>query len=175
MHSHKEAPTALLGDSEIFAVKHTPCDTIPALVQRLEYDGKVSSSVASKQAVNVFKDNGSWQSSSNKPHKLVKESRFFPSKPFSRPHSCQAKVLAGEACGPNIGIWDVCILNLCDVRFFGDRRPVLAEDISAKRFDLALKRDIEASPLKTEVKPADSGEERRDGIGQFGSSRSCVC
>lgn len=59
MHSNNEAPTALLGDSEVFAVKNTPCDTIPELVQRLEYDSEVTSSVASEEAVHVFEDNNS--------------------------------------------------------------------------------------------------------------------
>ena len=46
MHGSNVDPTALLGDSEVFAVKHTPCDVIPELIQRLENDGEVSSSMA---------------------------------------------------------------------------------------------------------------------------------
>lgn len=72
MHGNNEDSTALLGDSEVFAVKHTPCDTIPEPVQRLEYDGEVSSSVAREKAVHVFEDNGSWHTSSNEADKLVK-------------------------------------------------------------------------------------------------------
>jgi hypothetical protein len=81
MHGNNVDATALLGDSEVFAVKHTPCHTIPEFVQRLEYDCEVASSVAREKAVHVFEDNGSWSASSNEPHKVVKESRLVPSKP----------------------------------------------------------------------------------------------
>jgi hypothetical protein len=89
MHGNNVDATALLGDSEVFAVKHTPRDVIPELIQRLEYDCEVSSSVAREKAVHVFEDNCTWVASSNEPHKLVKESRLAPSKPRSRPHSCK--------------------------------------------------------------------------------------
>jgi hypothetical protein len=46
MHGSNVDPAALLGDSEVFAVKHTPCDVIPEFIQRLENDGEVSSSMA---------------------------------------------------------------------------------------------------------------------------------
>lgn len=81
MHGNNVDATALLGDSEVFAVKHTPRHAIPEFVQRLENDGEVSSSVAREKAVHVFEDNGSWSASSNEAHKLVKESRLAPSKP----------------------------------------------------------------------------------------------
>jgi len=87
MHGNNVDPSALLGDSEVFAVKHTPCDTIPEFVQRLEYDCEVSSSVAREKAVHVFEDNGSWAASSKEAHKLMKESRLAPPKPRARPHS----------------------------------------------------------------------------------------
>lgn len=44
---------------------------------------------------------------------------------------------------------------------------MLLKDVTAEGLDLALKSDVEAGPLETEVKPADAGEERRDGIGQL--------
>jgi hypothetical protein len=81
MHGNNVDPTTLLGDSEVFTVKHTPRDTIPEFVQRLEYDGEVASSVAREKAVHVFEDNGSWSTRSNEAHEVVKESRLAPSKP----------------------------------------------------------------------------------------------
>ncbi len=87
MHGNNVDASALLGDSEVFAVKHTPCDTIPEFVQRLEYDCEVSSSVAREKAVHVFEDNGSRTASSNEAHKFVKQPRLPPSKPRPRPHS----------------------------------------------------------------------------------------
>jgi len=107
MHGNNVDATALLGDSEVFAVKHTPRDTIPEPVQRLEYDREVSSSVAREKAVDVFEDNCSWHAVSNETHKFVKEARLLPSKPRSRPHARKADILARESCGPNIGKRDV--------------------------------------------------------------------
>ena len=106
MQGNNVDATALLGDSEVFAVKHTPRDSVPEFVQRLEYDGEVSSSVAREKAVDVLKDNGSWNVSSSEAHKLMKESRLAASKPRARPHSRKREVLAGEACGPNSDFWD---------------------------------------------------------------------
>lgn len=90
----------------------------------------------------------------------MKESRLFPSKPRSRPHSCQAEVLAWESCCPNIGIGDVGIRHLCDVALAWGAGPVLFKDVTAKRLDLALECNAETGPLKTEVQPADSCEKR---------------
>ena len=112
MHGNNVDATALLGDSKVFAVKHTPRDTIPEFVQRLEYDCEVSSSVAREKAVHVFEDNDPWVASSNEPHKLMKESRLTPFKPRPRPHSCQRKVLAGKACGPDVCLWDFFFIEL---------------------------------------------------------------
>lgn len=86
MYGNNVDSTTLLGDSEVLAVKHTPPHAIPEFVQRLEYDGEVSSSVAREKPVDVLEDNGFWQASSNEPHKVVKETRLDPSKPRSRPH-----------------------------------------------------------------------------------------
>jgi hypothetical protein len=81
MHGNNVDSTALLGDSEKLAVKHTPRDVIPAFVQRFENDGEVTSAVAREKPVDVFKDNGSWVACSNEPHKVVKESRLASAKP----------------------------------------------------------------------------------------------
>lgn len=98
--------TTLLGDSEIFRVKHTPRDVIPALVQRLENDCEVSSSVGTKKAVDVFEDNSPWLTRSYEAHKVVKESRLGPSKPRPRPHSRKAEVLTWESCCPDVRLRD---------------------------------------------------------------------
>ncbi len=72
MYCNNVDASTLLGDSKVFAVKHTPRDTIPEFVQRLEYDCEVSSSVAREKAMHVFEHNGSWTASSNEPHKFMK-------------------------------------------------------------------------------------------------------
>ena len=159
MHGNNVDATALLGDSEVFAVKHTPADTVPEFVQRLEYDCEVSSSVAREKAVHVLEDNGSWTASSNEAHKLVKESRLASPKPRSRPHSRQREILAGEACRPDIRFRDLCIIELPYVMVYGEIRPMLAEDRTAERVDLAVEADLEPGPLKTEVQASDAGEE----------------
>jgi len=99
--------STLLGDSEVFTVKHTPRDTVPEFVQRLEYDGEVASSVAREKAVHVFEDNCSWKTSSNESHEVVKEARLVSSKPRSRPHSRKREVLARESSRPDISFGDV--------------------------------------------------------------------
>jgi hypothetical protein len=81
MHGNNVDSTTLLGDSEVLAVKHTPRHAIPEFVQRLQYDGEVTSSMAREKAVDVFEDNGPWSASSNEADKIVKESRLTPSKP----------------------------------------------------------------------------------------------
>ena len=106
MHGNNVDTTALLGDSEVLTVKHTPRHTIPEFVQRLEYDGKVSSSVTREKPVHVFEDNGSRRTSSNESHKLVKEPRLASSKPRSRAHPCKREILAGESCSPNVSFRD---------------------------------------------------------------------
>ena len=56
MHGNNVHSLARLGDSEMLAVKHSPCHAIPEFIHCLEYDGEVSSSVASEKAVNVLED-----------------------------------------------------------------------------------------------------------------------
>jgi len=159
MHGNNEDSTALLGHSEVFTVKHTPRDTIPELIQRLEYDGEVASSVASEKAVHVFEDNCSWHASSNEAHELVKESRLAPSKPRSRPHSRKTEILAGESCGPNICSWDFFILNGPDIRLARNLRPVTLQHVGAERFYLTLKNGLEAGFLEPQFDSADAREE----------------
>jgi hypothetical protein len=102
MHGNNVDSATLLGDSEVFAVKHTPRHAIPEFVQRLEYDCEVTSSVAREKPVHVFEDNCSRTTRSNVAHKVVKEARLVAAKPRSRPHSRKREVLAGEPCGPYI-------------------------------------------------------------------------
>lgn len=110
MHGNNVDSTTLLGDSEVFTVKHTPRDTIPEFVQRLEYDGEVASSVAREKPMHVFEDNCSWNTSSNEAHEVMKKSRLVPSKPRSRPHSRKREVLAWESCRPDISFRDICVI-----------------------------------------------------------------
>lgn len=159
MHGNNVDSTTLLGDSEVFTVKHTPRDVIPEFVQRLEYDCEVSSSVARQKAVDVFEDNGSWRTSSNEAHKVVKESRLGPSKPTSRPHSCKREVLAWESCCPYFSVRDFCVIEGPDIFVEGQARPMLLEDFSAEGFDLTLEYDLEAGSLEAKIKSSNAGEE----------------
>jgi hypothetical protein len=45
---------ARLGDSEVFAVEHTPAARIPETGQRPDDGGKISSSMGAKETCNVF-------------------------------------------------------------------------------------------------------------------------
>lgn len=102
MSSHNEDAGARLGDSEVFAVKHTPSHAIPKVGQSPNDDCEISSVVGREEARNVFDDKNSGQVSSNQFSKLIKESRLFPFKPSSRPHSRQRYVLAGESSSPHV-------------------------------------------------------------------------
>ncbi len=148
MHGNNVDATALLGDSEVLAVKHTPRHAIPEFVQRLEYDGEVSSSVARQKPVDVFEDNGFWKAYSNEAHKVVKESRLDSSKPRSRPHARKGEVLAGEPCCPNVSSRDFCVIELPDVCVERQVGPMLLKDIPAKRLYLALKAHVEPGSLQ---------------------------
>ncbi len=58
----------------MLAVEHSPRQTVPELVHRLEYDGEVSSSVASEKTVNVFEDNNFWQARTNQGCEIMEQS-----------------------------------------------------------------------------------------------------
>lgn len=162
IHGNNVDPAALLGDSEVFAVKHTPRHAIPEFVQRLEYDGEVASSVARQKAVHVFEDNGSWQALSHESDKVMKESRLAPSKPASRPHPRKREILTGETCCPNVSCRDCCFIENPYIFLLGNVRPVAAEDFPAEGLNFALEDHAEAGLLQSQVEPADSGKERGD-------------
>lgn len=156
MHGNNVDSTTLLGDSEVFTVKHTPCDTIPEFVQRLEYDCEVASSVAREKPVHVFEDNCSWMTSSNEPHKVMKESRLVPSKSRPWPHSRKREVLAGKSCRPDISFRDVCVIELPNVCVERDFWPVLAKNVLAERLHFALKTNLKTGSLQPQVQPANA-------------------
>ncbi len=147
MHGNNVDTTALLGDSEVFAVKHTPRHAVPEFVQRLEYDGEVTSSVAREKAMHVFEDNGSWRTFSSKADEVVKQSRLVPSKPRPWPHARKREVLTGESCGPDISMRDGCIIELPDIIVDGQVGPVLTENIAAERLNFTLEAYLKACPL----------------------------
>lgn len=159
MQGNNVDSTTLLGDSEVFAVKHTPRHTIPEFVQRLEYDREVTSSVAREKAVDVFEDNGSWQAFSSESHKVMKETRLVSSKPRAWPHSREREVLTWEAGCPNGSLGDLFIVEFPDVRMEWRRWPVLLQNRATKRFNLALKYDLAARPLQAEIEPSNTGKE----------------
>jgi len=158
--------TALLGDSEVFAVKHTPRHAIPEFVQRLEYDGEVASSMAREKAVHVFEDNSSWQALSNESDKVMKESRLRSAKPASRPHTRKREILAGETCCPNVSLRDCCFVEDTYIFLKFDVRPMTAQNVPAEGLNFALKHDVEPSLLKAEVETANSGKKRGDFVRQ---------
>ena len=71
----------------MLAVEHSPRHTIPELIQRLEYDGEVSSSVASEKAVHVFEDNNLRATSVNQCREIVEEAGLRSPEAVARAHS----------------------------------------------------------------------------------------
>jgi hypothetical protein len=63
---------ARLGDSEVFAVKHTPSDRIPEFGQRPDDRCEISAVVRAKKTCNVFEQNNSGACVSNEASKLMK-------------------------------------------------------------------------------------------------------
>jgi len=87
MHGNNVDSFARLGDSEILAVKHSPRHTIPELIQRLEYDGEVASSMASEKSVDVFEDNNIWPTLANQCREIVEQARLSSPEAIARAHS----------------------------------------------------------------------------------------
>jgi hypothetical protein len=80
MASHNEHSLARLGDSEVFAVKHTPSHSIPEFGQSPKDDCEISSFVGREKARHVFDENNAGAALLNQSRKFVKESRLLPSK-----------------------------------------------------------------------------------------------
>lgn len=160
MYSDNIDATSRLGDSEVLTVKHSPRHTIPEFVQRLEYDGEVSSSVASEKTVDVLEDKDLRTTLSSKSSNLKKEPRLSSSKSVTSSHSCKGEVLAGESCGPNIGSWYFGGLNIADVPGFRDACPAFTEHAMTVVLQFTLKDRFDPSSLKSKVETADPGKER---------------
>ncbi len=161
--SHNEHSLTRLGDSEVFAVKHTPSNTIPEFGQSPNDDCEISSVVGREKARDVFDEKNSGAAVLNQPRKFVKESRLFPSKPSSRPHSSQRDVLARESSDPDCGVGDFSrIVEVLDVFASRDFRPVPFEDGRAVGIEFTLVDDVEGRILEPKIKTADSRKERRN-------------
>ena len=94
--------TARLGDSEVFAIKHTPSDAIPEFGQRPEYKPEISSLVRAEKTRDVLEHKNAGARFSNESSKLEKEARLSASEPVSFSHSSKRDVLAWEAGDPNV-------------------------------------------------------------------------
>ena len=71
----------------MLAVKHSPRHTIPELIQRLEYDREVSSSVTREKAVDVFEDNNLRPAVANQCREIMEEARVSSPESCARTHS----------------------------------------------------------------------------------------
>jgi hypothetical protein len=145
-----------LGDSEVFAVKHTPAHTIPELGQCLNNDLEVSPAVRRTEAWYVLDEKNSGATFSDEPSELMKEPRLLAFKPWARSHPRKRDILAGESSDPDIGKRDICIGDLPHVLRSWDIRPVLLKYLVAERVDLTLKRYLESGALETQIETADA-------------------
>jgi hypothetical protein len=152
-----------LGDSEVFAVKHTPSHTIPEFGQSSNNDLEVSSFVGREKAWHVFDENNSGAALLNQSRKFVKESRLLPFKPSPRPHSSHRHVLARESSDPDGGVGDSGgVKDFLDVLPPGDLGPVPFEDGRAVVMDFTLVSDTETATPESEVESANAREKRCD-------------
>src|SRR5690606_29787521 len=99
----------------MLAVKHSPRHTIPEVIQRLEYDCEVSSSVASKTPVHVLEDNNFWATRTNQCREIVEEPGLTAPESCSSTHSCKREILARKPCGPDLRFGDVSWIDTCHI------------------------------------------------------------
>jgi len=159
MSSNNEDSLTRLGDSEVFAVKHTPSQTIPEFGQSSNDDLEVSPFVRREKPRNVFDDENSGAALFNQASKFMKESRLLSSKPSSRTHSGERNVLAGKSSSPHIAYRESSSVDdFFDVRRTGDGRPVFFEDRRAVFVAFTLESNVEALLLERKIESSNSGE-----------------
>jgi hypothetical protein len=159
MTSNNVDSLARLGDSEVPAVKSTPCDRIPEFGQRRENDPEISSSVGIEQTLHVLDNNNSGLTFSNQSSKLMKESGSLAFEPGSLSHARKRHILAWEASGPNMGNRNSSIGHLLDILDPLNLRPVLLKNLLTERMYFTLEYGFEACPFKAEIESAYPGEE----------------
>lgn len=81
--------------------------------------------------------------------------------PFTFPLIRKRKILAGEACAPDIRRSNVLGTDLSNVRRQWYIGPVGAQDLLAERVDLALENDLAVRSFEPEIESADPGEKGR--------------
>jgi hypothetical protein len=145
----------------MLAVEHSPRQTIPELVHRLENDGEVSSSVASEKAVNVFEDNNFWPTLANQGCEVMEESRLVSPQSCPWSHSGEGEVLAGEARRPDVGVRDISRVDTLDVLLRDDVGKVLSKHSATKRLLFTLEYALDPRSLKAEIEPTYAGKEGR--------------
>jgi hypothetical protein len=109
----------------------------------------------------VFDDGPRWPTLLDEPAVLAPEAGTFPGKPCT--WSSKADVLAGEASSDNVNWPNVEGVEFAHVLEAVDTGPVLSQDSSAIRLDLA-EGDGAESPgaFKPEAESADAGKEVED-------------
>ena len=145
----------------MLAVKHSPRQTIPELVHRLENDGEVSSSVASEKAMNVFEDNNFRPTRPNQGCEVMEEAGLVSPEACAGSHAGKGEILAGKSCGPDVGVRDSSRVDTLDVLFGDHLGEMLRQDPATKCLLLALEDAFDSGAFKAEVKAPYAGEERR--------------
>jgi len=137
-----------------------PFNTVPVLGQGGE---NATEFFESKQRWRVLHD-------SDLRSNLANDSKVFPPKPSFICRSCafssNADWLAGWTSTDDSDFLEVVFSAISDVVFFWDFRPTLCEDFFRIVIDFNLPLADHSGPLKTKVKPTDSGEQtsKRDGF-----------
>ena len=135
--------------------------TVPLRVipERSDFPEHLIQSARAKGA-DVFDDDPRRPAFFDEPAVLAPEAGSLPAK--SGALACGADVLAGEASANNVNWPDIPSVEVAHVIEDGNARPVLAEDGSAVRLDLAEGDGSHPGSLKAEGEAADSREEVED-------------
>ena len=111
--SDKVHPFSGLGDSEIFAVKHLPFQTIPQSVQRMEDGRKRPASVMVKQAGNIFKQQIRRSFCRSQPGNFKEQRTSWIGK--SSTVSGNRKRLAGKSAAQQVEVGDAVWIGFSDI------------------------------------------------------------
>src|SRR5690606_26262209 len=117
---------------------------------------KVCAASTREEPRDIFPDNPFGAEFSNEPVILPPERATVVSQASAV--SCNAVRLAGESSAKNVNCWGVCdSMNVSQVL---DVRPMVVEDTGRVLVDFRLEHDLHARPLRGQIEPADTGEQR---------------
>lgn len=162
--SDNEHALAVLGDTEILAVKHLPLQVVPQLIQRGEDSAERAPLMVSEKASDVLKKQKPWLFRPSNPRDLKKENATGIAE--SRAHAGNGEGLAGETAAQEIEVGETAGVDTGDVA----EGPVVGKPSPVEGGGVLVdfrEADTDGAASDTEFKSADAAEQRE-------IPRSCV-